>query len=78
MANNSGNDYLAQEFYEIKKIGLTQATFTVQIQIYGVTNLWLLAVAYLAVEPTFPHHFNTFDNVPLNYSSGDLVPFILF
>jgi hypothetical protein len=54
-------------------IGLTQGTFTVQIQIYGVTNLWLLAVAYLAVEPTFPHHFNTFDNVPLNYSSGPIV-----
>ncbi len=69
---------MGQEFYEIKKIGLTQGTFTVQIQIYGVTNIWLLAVAYLAVEPTFPHHFNTFDNVPLNYSSGDIVSFKLY
>lgn len=54
-------------------IGLTQGTFSVSIQIYGVTNIWLLSVAYLAVEPTFPHHFNTFDNVPLNYSSGNIV-----
>lgn len=54
-------------------IGLTPSTFTVAIQIFGYTNLWLLNVAYLAVEPTFPHHFNTFDNVPLNYSSGPIV-----
>ena len=30
-------------------------------------------MAYLAIEPTFPHHLNSFDNVPLNYSSGPLV-----
>jgi hypothetical protein len=38
-----------------------------------VTNLWVLTVAYLAVDPTFPHHLNTFDNVPINYTAGDIV-----
>lgn len=70
-----GNDYLGQEFYEIKKIGLTAATFSVSIQIFGVTNLWLLTVAYIAVDPTFPHHLNSFDNVPINATGGDIVPF---
>jgi len=52
---------------------LTSSTFSVEIQIYGITNLHLLTVAYIAVEPNFPHHFNSFDNVPLNYSSGIIV-----
>jgi hypothetical protein len=24
-------------------------------------------VPYVAIDPTFPHHLNTFDNVPINY-----------
>lgn len=43
------------------------------MQIYGFTNIFLLAVPYLAIDPLFPHHLNSFDNVPLNYSSGPLV-----
>ena len=30
-------------------------------------------MAYLAVDPTFPHHLNSFDNVPVNYTAGDIV-----
>jgi hypothetical protein len=30
-------------------------------------------VAYLAVDPSFPHHLNSFDNVPINYTAGDIV-----
>ena len=44
-----------------------------EIQIYGWTNLWILSVAYLAVDPTFPHHLNSFDNVPINYTAGNIV-----
>jgi hypothetical protein len=33
----------------------------------------VLNVAYLAVDPTFPHHLNSFDNVPINYTAGDIV-----
>ena len=44
-----------------------------EIQIFGVTNLWILSVAYLAVDPTFPHHLNSFDNVPINYTAGNIV-----
>ena len=64
---------MGQEYFEVRKIALDSTSFTVAVQIYGVTNVVALSVAYLAVEPSFPHHLNTFDNVPLNYSSGDLV-----
>lgn len=33
----------------------------------------LLNVAYIAIDPTFPHHLNSFDNIPVNYSAGDIV-----
>ena len=64
---------MGSEFFEIRKTGLTATTFAVEFQIFGVTNLWILAVAYLAVDPTFPHHLNSFDNVPINYTAGNLV-----
>ena len=75
MVVNAGNDYFGQEFYEIRQTGLTASTFSVEIQIFGVTNLWILSVAYIAVDPTFPHHLNSFDNVPANYTNGDIVAF---
>lgn len=28
---------------------------------------------YIAIDPTFPHHLNSFDNVPVNYSAGPIV-----
>ena len=64
---------MMQEFNEIRKIGLTSATFTVEVEIFGYTNLWVLNVAYLAAEPTFPYHLNSFDNVPIDYTSGNIV-----
>ena len=70
---DSGNDYLGQEYWEIRKISLDQSSFLVEVEIYGVTNLWILNVAYIAIEPTFPYHLNSFDNTPLNYSSGAIV-----
>ncbi len=30
-------------------------------------------IPYIAIDPTFPHHLNSFDNVPINYNAGDLV-----
>jgi hypothetical protein len=52
---------------------LTTTEFSVAIQIYGVTNIWKLAVRYIAIEPSFPHQIVSFDNVPVNYSNGPLV-----
>lgn len=54
-------------------MALSGSSFTVEVQIYTVTNLWVLAVAYLAVDPTFPHHLNSFDNVPINYTAGPIL-----
>ena len=34
-------------------------------------------MAYIAVDPTFPHHLNSFDNVPINDTAGDVVSLIL-
>jgi len=50
-------------------LGLTTTTFTVQVDIIGTTNLYILNVPYIAVDPTFPHHLNSFDNVPINYGT---------
>ena len=44
-----------------------------EVEIIGVTNIWILNVPYIAIDPSFPHHLNSFDNVPVNYSSGNLV-----
>ena len=70
--NYKGNDYLGQERFEIRRISLTDSTFRVAVQIYGVTNIHILNVPYIAIDPDFPHHLNSFDNVPLNYNNGAL------
>lgn len=43
------------------------------MQLIGATNLYILNVPYIAIDPLFPHHINSFDNVAVNYSAGDLV-----
>jgi len=53
--------------FEIRRLGLTASTFKVQVDIIGVTNIWIFNVPYIAIDPTFPHHLNSFDNVPINY-----------
>ena len=73
LKNYRGNDYFGVEQFEIRREGLTAATFSVAVQIYGSTYIWMLGVPYLAIDPTFPHRLNSFDGVPLNYSNGNLV-----
>jgi hypothetical protein len=53
----------------VRRLDLTAATFTVQVDIIGTTNIWIFNVPYIAVDPTFPHHLNSFDNVPINYGT---------
>ena len=43
------------------------------MQITGYTNLWMLEVRYVGISISFPHHLNSFDNVPVNYTKGALV-----
>ena len=69
----AGNDYFGQERFEVERLDLTPSTFYVKVQIIGVTNIWILNVPYIAIDPGFPHHLNSFDNVPVNYSAGNLV-----
>lgn len=57
------------EQFEIRRLNLTASTFTVQVDIIGTTNLYILNVPYIAVDPTFPHHLNSFDNVPISYGT---------
>ena len=63
---------MGQEIFEIRREALTASTFTVSVQIYGVTNIYRLNVPYIAIDPEFPHHLNSFDNVPVNYNNGAL------
>jgi hypothetical protein len=58
--------------FEIRRVGLTTNSFTVKIQITGYTNFWFLHVQYIVIDDAFPHHLNSFDNVPINYTSGPL------
>lgn len=58
-------------------MSLSASTFKVAIRIYGSTYVFLLVVPYLAIDPLFPHHLNSFDNVPLNYNLGSLVTVLL-
>lgn len=46
---------------------------TISSLISGITALWNLGIRYIAIDRSFPHHLNSFDNVPINYLSGALV-----
>jgi len=69
----AGNDYFGQERFQISTVNLTNDAFTVAVELIGATNLYILNVPYIAIDPLFPHHLNSFDNVPVNYSAGPLV-----
>ena len=43
------------------------------MQLVGTTNLYILNVPYIAIDPLFPHHLNSFDNVPINYGAGSTI-----
>jgi hypothetical protein len=64
---DSGIDTLRDEVFEIRKLGLNSTSFKVQIDISGSTTILLMNIPYLAIDPNFPHHLNSFDNVPINY-----------
>ena len=61
---------MGQEFWEVRRTKLTTTSFSVKVQIRGTTIIWLLTVRYIAIDDAFPHHLNSFDNVPVNYSNG--------
>ena len=48
---------------------MTSSTFSVAVQIVGVTNIYVMCVSFIGIDPSFPHHLNSFDNVPVNYGS---------
>lgn len=51
---------------------MTASSFSVKVQITGYTHLYILTVRYIAISRSFPHHLNSFDNVPINYTKGAL------
>lgn len=61
--------------YEVNRTGLTATSFSVLVKISGNTDLWLMRVRYVGVDKQFPHHLNSFDNVPCNYNNGSLTFF---
>ena len=69
LVDNVGSDYFMEEKFEVNRTGLTLTTFSVLVQIQGYTNIWKMNVPFIAIDPTFPHHLNSFDNVPVNYGS---------
>lgn len=51
---------------------MTTTSFSVLIQISGSTTIWLFEVRYIAISKSFPHHLNSFDNVPINYNGAPI------
>ena len=70
---SKGNDNLGSQMFEVNRTALTVTSFSVLVQISGNTNIWVLQVRYIAISKLFPHHLNSFDNVPVNYGAGPLV-----
>jgi|JI7StandDraft_1071085.scaffolds.fasta_scaffold357013_1 hypothetical protein len=61
--------------FEVNRTGLTTTSFSVKVQISGNTDIWIVVVRYIGVSKAFPHHLNSFDNVPINYGAGTLTAF---
>lgn len=61
--------------FEVNRTALTTTFFSVKVQISGNTDIWIVVVRYIAVSKLFPHHLNSFDNVPVNYAQGPLTAF---
>lgn len=53
--------------FEIFQTALTGSQLSASALITGVTTLWTLGIRYIAINKSFPHHLNSFDNVPVNY-----------
>lgn len=68
-----GDDGLASEMFEINRTDVTTSSFSVLIQITGYTNINKMTVRFVAIDKDFPHHVNSYDNVPANYSAGPFV-----
>ena len=64
---------MRNEDFAIKRIGLSQIGFTINMLISGVTNIRILTIMYLSVDRSFPHHINVFNDINVNYGSGPLV-----
>lgn len=58
--------------FEVNRTDLTASAFSVLIKISGFTHIWVLEVRFIGISKSFPHHLNSFDNVPINYNNGAL------
>jgi hypothetical protein len=70
---NLGSDQFGTENFAITRTGLTTSGFTIYTMISGSTYIRILTIIYLAVDRSFPYHLNVFNDVPANYSNGNLV-----
>jgi len=71
--NYRGSDKLLAENFAISRQGLDQTSFTIYTMIEGTTNIRIMTIMYLAVDRSFPYHLNTFNDIPVNYSNGNIV-----
>jgi hypothetical protein len=72
---NTGDDNLGEEMYEVNRTSISTSSFSVIVKIQGNTDIWIVRVRYVGVDKAFPHHLNTFDNVPCNYPSASFTAF---
>lgn len=57
---------MEDERFEIIKTGLSSSQFNFSFKLYGNTSVWTVQVRYVSISPAFPHHVNSFDDMPVN------------
>lgn len=60
-----GTNRLFDTNFEIKQMSLSSWSFRVSVELFGASRMWMLEVQYFAVDPSFPFHMNTFDDMPI-------------
>lgn len=61
---------MGSEIYEVTKTSVTNRDITFKARVLGISRIWVLEVRYFLVSKSFPYLVNSFDNVPVNLSSG--------
>jgi hypothetical protein len=51
---------------------LTLTSFTLNVTVFGYTNIRIMSVLYMAVDRAFPYHLNVFRDTYVNYGAGPL------
>ncbi len=61
-----GNDHLLSEYLETNLTGIATTSLTINIKVLTGTNINLLGLSYIGIDPNFPYHLNSLCNIAVN------------